>query len=37
LAVRFLGVSLDWVNQGVFISAAGREPGGVVFEVYPVG
>jgi hypothetical protein len=28
---------LDWLNQGVFVSVAGRQPGGVVYEVYLVG
>jgi hypothetical protein len=27
---------LDWLNKGVFISVAGRQPGGVVYEVYLV-
>jgi hypothetical protein len=26
----------DWMNRGVFISVAGRRPGGVVYEVYLV-
>jgi hypothetical protein len=28
---------LDWLNLGVFISAGGRQPGGVIYEVYLVG
>lgn len=28
---------LDWLNKGVFVSVAGRRPGGVVYEVYLVG
>jgi muconolactone delta-isomerase len=28
---------LDWLNKGVFISVAGREPGRVVYETYLVG
>jgi hypothetical protein len=28
---------LDWMNKGVFISVAGRQPGGVIYEVYLVG
>ena len=28
---------LDWLNKGVFISVAGRQPGGVVYETYLVG
>jgi hypothetical protein len=27
---------LDWLNKGVFISVGGRQPGGVVYEVYLV-
>jgi hypothetical protein len=27
---------LDWLNKGVFISVAGRQPGRVVYEVYLV-
>jgi muconolactone delta-isomerase len=27
----------DWLNKGVFISVAGRQPGGVIYEVYLVG
>ncbi len=26
-----------WLNKGVFISVAGRQPGGVIYEVYLVG
>jgi Protein of unknown function (DUF3237) len=28
---------LDWLNKGVFISVAGRQPGGVVYQIYLVG
>jgi hypothetical protein len=28
---------LDWLNKGVFISVAGRQIGGVIYEVYLVG
>jgi hypothetical protein len=28
---------LDWLNKSVFISVAGRQPGGVMYEVYLVG
>ena len=28
---------LDWLNKGVFISVAGRERSGVIYEVYLVG
>ena len=27
----------DWLNKGVFISVAGRQPAGVIYEVYLVG
>lgn len=27
---------LDWMNKGVFISVGGRQPGGVIYEVYLV-
>jgi hypothetical protein len=27
----------EWLNKGVFISVAGRQPGGVIYEVYLVG
>jgi muconolactone delta-isomerase len=27
---------LDWLNQGVFISVGGRQPGGVIYETYLV-
>jgi hypothetical protein len=29
--------SLDWLNKGIFISVGGRQPGGVIYEVYLVG
>ena len=28
--------SLDWFNKGIFISVGGRQPGGVIYEVYLV-
>jgi hypothetical protein len=28
---------LDWLNKGVFISVAGRQPGVVIYEIYLVG
>jgi hypothetical protein len=28
---------LDWLNKGVFVSVGGRQPGGVIYEVYLVG
>jgi hypothetical protein len=27
---------LDWLNKGVFVGVAGRQPAGVVYEVYLV-
>jgi hypothetical protein len=29
--------ALDWLNKGIFISVAGRQPGGVIYETYLVG
>ena len=29
--------SFDWLNKGIFISVGGRQPGGVIYEVYLVG
>jgi hypothetical protein len=29
--------ALDWLNKGIFISVAGRSPGGVIYETYLVG
>ena len=28
--------ALDWLNKGVFVNVAGRQPGGVVYETYLV-
>jgi len=27
---------LDWLNKGVFVGVAGRQPGGVIYETYLV-
>jgi muconolactone delta-isomerase len=27
---------LDWLNKGIFIGVAGRQPGGVIYEIYLV-
>jgi hypothetical protein len=27
---------LDWLNKGVFVSVGGRQPGGVIYEIYLV-
>ena len=27
---------LDWLNKGIFVSVGGRQPGGVIYEVYLV-
>ena len=29
--------NLEWLNKGIFISVGGRQPGGVLYEVYLVG
>jgi Protein of unknown function (DUF3237) len=29
-------VDLDWLNKGIFVSVAGRQPRGVIYEVYLV-
>jgi hypothetical protein len=29
--------ALDWLNKGVFVSVAVRQPGGVIYETYLVG
>lgn len=29
--------SLEWLNKGIFVSVGGRQPGGVIYEVYLVG
>lgn len=31
------GAGLDWLNKGVFVGVAGRQPAGVVYEIYLVG
>jgi hypothetical protein len=35
--IETASVALDWLNKGVFISVAGRQPGGVIYETYLVG
>jgi hypothetical protein len=35
--IESAAADLDWLNKGVFISVAGRRPGGVIYEVYLVG
>jgi hypothetical protein len=35
--IEAAAADLDWLNKGVFISVAGRQPGGVVYETYLVG
>jgi hypothetical protein len=37
MRIETAAVELDWLNKGVFISVAGRQPGGVMYEVYLVG
>jgi hypothetical protein len=36
LQIETAAAELDWLNKGVFISVAGRQPGGVMYEVYLV-
>jgi Protein of unknown function (DUF3237) len=36
MQVETAAAELDWLNKGVFISVGGRQPGGVVYEVYLV-
>ena len=35
--IETAAADLDWLNKGVFISVAGRQPGGVIYETYLVG
>jgi hypothetical protein len=35
--IETTSVEFDWLNKGVFISVAGRQPEGVTYEVYLVG
>jgi len=35
--IETAATDLDWLNKGVFISVAGRQPGGVIYETYLVG
>jgi hypothetical protein len=35
--IETAAADLDWLNKGVFVSVAGRRPGGVVYETYLVG
>jgi hypothetical protein len=34
--IESAAVDLGWLNKGVFISVAGRQPGAVIYEVYLV-
>ena len=34
--IETASLELDWLNRGVFVGAAGRRPGGVVYETYLV-
>ncbi len=34
--IETAAAGLDWLNKGIFISVAGRQPGGVIYEVYLV-
>ena len=35
--IETAAVDLGWLNKGVFIGVAGRQPGGVIYEVYLIG
>jgi hypothetical protein len=35
--IETAAAGLDWLNKGVFVGVAGRQPGGVIYEVYLVG
>jgi hypothetical protein len=35
--IETAAAELDWLNKGIFISVAGREPAAVVYETYLVG
>jgi len=37
MQVETAAPDLDWLNKGVFITVGGRQPGGVIYEVYLVG
>jgi hypothetical protein len=34
--IETAALGLDWLNKGVFVSVGGRQPGGVIYEVYLV-
>jgi hypothetical protein len=34
--IETAAADLDWLNKGVFISVGGRQPGGVIYDVYLV-
>ncbi len=34
--IEAAALDLDWLNKGVFVSVAGRQPGAVIYEVYLV-
>ncbi len=34
--IETAATDFDWLNKGVFISVGGRQPGGVIYEVYLV-
>jgi hypothetical protein len=34
--IETAATDLDWLNKGVFLSVAGRQPGGVIYETYLV-
>ena len=34
--IETAAAGLDWLNKGVFVSVGGRQPGGVIYEIYLV-
>jgi hypothetical protein len=35
--IEAAAADLDWLNKGVFVGVAGRQPGGVIYDIYLVG
>jgi hypothetical protein len=34
--IETAAADLEWLNKGVFIGVGGRQPGGVIYEIYLV-
>ena len=34
--IETAAAELDWLNKGIFVSVAGRQPAGVIYETYLV-